>query len=312
MKQPLVSIIGPTSVGKTDLSIHIAKRLQGEIISGDSMQVYKGMDIGTAKVTQEEMQEVPHHLIDILEPNESFSVSDFQSLASEKISEICERGKVPILVGGTGLYVQSITHGFSFAENGNNDIIRKKWNDYLEEHGADALYEQIQQRDPEFAKTLHPNNARRVIRALEVLEVTGQSMAQFQGDWQNESPYQLVMLGLTMDREKLYQRINRRVDQMLQDGLIEELQGLLEQGVPLSAQSFQAIGYKEIMPYLKGECTKEEAVDLLKRNTRRFAKRQLTWFRRVSEITWFDVTDLSQWSGTKERITEYVKESLSQ
>lgn len=310
MKQKLVVIAGPTAVGKTKLSIRLAHQMDGEIISGDSMQVYRGMDIGTAKITPEEMEGIPHHLIDILDPQERFSVSDFQELARSHILQLNERGKLPILVGGTGLYVQSVTHGFEFAKNGSNDTIRRKWQDFLEEYGPQALFNELERRDPAFAQTLHPNNSRRVVRALELWESTGKSMAEFQGDWDNDSPYHLVMLGLTMDRTQLYERINDRVDLMVQNGLIEEIQALIGQGVPLDAQAFQAIGYKEIIPFLQGECSKEEAIDLLKRNTRRFAKRQLTWFRRINEITWFDLTDIAQEDAIHERITQYVKESL--
>lgn len=312
MKQQLVVIVGPTAVGKTSLSIHLAQQLNGEIISGDSMQVYRGMDIGTAKISQEEMAGVRHHLIDILDPDERFSVSDFQELAKQNIQEINERHHVPLLVGGTGLYVQSVTHGFEFAKSGSNDTIRNKWQLFLEEHGPEALYRELEKKDPEYAPQLHPNNSRRVIRALEMFEVTGKSMAEFQGDWENESPYHLVMIGLTMERSKLYARINHRVDLMVEQGLIEETHRLLQQGVPLTAQAFQAIGYKEIIPYLQGKCSREDAIELLKRNTRRFAKRQLTWFRRIQELTWFDLTDEEQNDALQERITQFVKESLIQ
>ncbi|GGK13025.1 tRNA dimethylallyltransferase [Caldalkalibacillus thermarum] len=304
-KDRLLSIVGPTAVGKTKLSIELAKAFDGEIISGDSMQVYKGMDIGTAKIKEEEKEGIPHYLIDILEPHEDFSVSHFQNLTKSYIKEINRRGRLPILVGGTGLYVQAVTHDFHFAEK-NNPALREKWKRFLAEHGKEALYKELQTRDPAYAARLHPNNTRRVIRALEILETTGKSMAHYQQDWHRRSPYDLVMIGLTMEREKLYQRINQRVDQMMEQGLVEEVKQLLARGVPKSSTSMQAIGYKEIVRYLEGELTLDEAVELIKRNTRRYAKRQLSWFRRMDEIRWFEVTDHRQFSAVVKNIIHYV------
>jgi tRNA dimethylallyltransferase len=306
MKDRLLTIIGPTAVGKTKLSIHLAQEFHGEIISGDSMQVYRGMDIGTAKIKSEEQEGIKHYLIDILEPTDEFSVADFQERALQDIKELNQRNVLPILAGGTGLYVQAVTHGFQFAEESQNEEIRDKWQCFLDQHGPVALHQELAKYDREYAEQLHPNNSRRVIRALEVLEITGKSMSQYQGEWNNDSPFNLVMVGLTMDREKLYQRINARVDQMIEEGLVEEVKGLLERGVPESAKALQAIGYKEIIDYLKGELTKDRAIELLKRNTRRFAKRQLTWFRRVKEIQWFDVTELERWNEHEEIIKRYV------
>lgn len=306
MKDKLLAIIGPTAVGKTKLSIHLAQAFHGEIISGDSMQVYRGMDIGTAKIKPEEQEGIKHYLIDILDPADEFSVADFQERALQGIKELNQRDILPILAGGTGLYVQSVTHGFQFAAEGQNEERREKWQRFLDSHGSVALHQELKKHDPEYAGKLHPNNSRRVIRALEVLESTGKSMSQYQGEWNNESPFHLVMVGLTMQREKLYQRINDRVDQMMEEGLVEEVEGLLDQGIPESAKALQAIGYKEIIDYLKGEQTKDKAIELLKRNTRRFAKRQLTWFRRVKEIQWFDVTDLERWNEHEEIIKHYV------
>lgn len=303
--------MGPTAVGKTKLSIHLAKQYNGEIISGDSMQIYRGMDIGTAKVKPEEQEGIPHHLIDILEPHEDFSVSDFQALALQKIDKIHAMDKLPLLVGGTGLYVQSVTHHFQFSEVGGDKEVRERWEAYLQQHGAEALHQVLTMKDPEYAKELHPNNARRVIRALEVIESTGQSMSAYQQDWNRTSPYQLVMIGLTMDRKVLYDRINRRVDQMIEEGLLEEVQGLLSLGLPPDTTALQAIGYKELILYIQGQMNLDEAIELLKRNSRRYAKRQLTWFRRMKEVTWFDVTDLSKWKENEEIIAQYVQESYS-
>lgn len=311
MQEKLLTIIGPTAVGKTKLSIHLAQRFDGEVISGDSMQVYRGMNIGTAKIKSEEMKDISHHLINILRPDQDYSVTQFQEEAVRIISQLNGQGKLPILVGGTGLYVQSVTHHFQFAEANENEVIRARWQAYVESNGVDALYEELKQRDPDYAHQLHPNNYRRVIRALEILELTGKSMSHYQQEWNKSSPYRIVMIGLTMEREKLYQRINQRVDQMMDEGLIEEVQTLLATGIPAQSTSLQAIGYKEIVLYLKGETSKVEAIELLKRNTRRFAKRQLTWFKRLKEITWFDVTNLEQWPQIEEIITKHVKESLN-
>jgi tRNA dimethylallyltransferase len=280
----------------------------GEIISGDSMQVYRGMDIGTAKIKPEEQEGIPHHLLDILDPHEDFSVTAFQNLCTRLIADVNARGKVPVLVGGTGLYVQSVTHRFTFSEAGQSPALRRKWSDFKAEHGSDALYAELKKRDPEYADRVHPNNIRRIIRALEVKELTGSSLSAFQTDWNNESPYQLYMIGLYMERQKLYARIDKRVDIMVEEGLIEEASHLLEQGVPETATSLQAIGYKEIIRYLKGEWTKEEAITQLKRNTRRFAKRQLTWFKRIKEIDWFDISEKAQHDRIIEKITAKWKE----
>ncbi|WP_202077293.1 tRNA (adenosine(37)-N6)-dimethylallyltransferase MiaA [Caldalkalibacillus salinus] len=305
-KEKLLVIIGPTAVGKTKLSVSLAQRFNGEVISGDSMQIYRGMDIGTAKITPDEMQGVPHHLIDLREPWESFSVNEFQTLATDHITQINQRGRLPLLVGGTGLYVQSVTHQFQFAEDSRDEEVRQKWETYLQKHGREALHQALAQKDPIYAEQLHPNNTRRVIRALEIIETTGQSMAEYQGEWEKSSPYELAMVGLTMERQKLYERINHRVDLMIQDGLIEEVQRLLDEGVPVDCQSFSGIGYKEILGYLTGELEREEAIALLKRNTRRFAKRQHTWFRRMKDIQWFDVTALDRWEEHEQIIAEYV------
>lgn len=312
MKKKLISIVGPTAVGKTKLSIHLAQALQGEIISGDSMQVYRGMDIGTAKIKPKEQEGIPHHLIDILDPAADFSVSAFQELALQKVDELNQRFSLPILVGGTGLYVQSVTHDFQFADVSQSETIRLKWQAFLDQYGSLALHQELEKRDPDYAKELHPNNSRRVIRALEVIEVTGRSMSEYHGEWENESPFDLVMIGLTMEREKLYNRINARVDQMIQEGLIQEVQHLLDLGICDSSTSLQAIGYKEIIGYLKKERSKEEAIELLKRNSRRFAKRQLTWFRRMKEVNWYDVTDLSRWSEVEEIITDDIAGNFEQ
>lgn len=291
-KEKMVVIIGPTAVGKTKMSIEAARRLNGEIISGDSMQVYRTLDIGTAKVTKEEMQEIPHHMIDIIEPKESFSVAQFQSNVKEHIHDINSRGKLPILVGGTGLYIQSVIYGYNFSESGASETYRSQLENEVEIYGIKPIYERLKKVDPEAAEKIHPNNTRRVIRALEIYEQTGLTMTEYQEKQQLESPYDYMIFGLMMDREKLYERINLRVDIMMETGLLEEVKGLYESGLR-DHQSVQAIGYKELYQYLDGDITLEAAIELLKRNSRRYAKRQLTWFRNKMDVNWIDMGEKS-------------------
>jgi tRNA dimethylallyltransferase len=288
MKEKLVVILGPTAVGKTNTSIALAKRLNGEIISGDSMQVYKGMDIGTAKVTKEEMSGIPHHLIDIKEPNESFSVAEFQEHAKKLITEISARGKLPIIAGGTGLYVQAVTHDYQFSNAETNWEYRNQLELEVKKNGIDKLYEQLMSLDPEGAKQIHPNNHRRVIRALEVIKETGMTMGDFQKKQKKDSPYDLALIGLTMERELLYNRINARVDLMIAHGLLDEVNELYHHGIR-NCQSVQAIGYKELFEYVEGKVTLDDAIENLKQNSRRYAKRQLTWFRNKMDLKWFDM-----------------------
>ncbi|WP_041100150.1 tRNA (adenosine(37)-N6)-dimethylallyltransferase MiaA [Bacillus badius] len=299
-REKLIVIIGPTAVGKTALSIYLAKRFGGEIISGDSMQVYKGMDIGTAKVTFEEMEGVPHHLIDLKEPDETFSAAEFQQLVREKITEITNKGALPIIVGGTGLYVQSVIYDYQFSESGGNSELREKLEKQAAHEGKEALYEQLKRIDPEAAAAIHPNNVRRVIRALEIFYTTGKKMSQQQSSQPNELLYDTALIGLTMDREMLYSRINERVDQMMAAGLLEEVKTLWDKGIR-SGQAVQAIGYKELFSYLRGEETLEAAVEQLKQNSRNYAKRQLTWFRNKMDVNWFDLSD-------EEKRPEKIKE----
>ncbi|WP_100330993.1 tRNA (adenosine(37)-N6)-dimethylallyltransferase MiaA [Bacillus xiapuensis] len=296
----LIVIIGPTAVGKTALSIHLAKRFNGEIISGDSMQIYRGMDIGTAKIKQDEMEGIPHHLLDIKEPHQSFSAAEFQDIVRRKIKEITERGALPIIVGGTGLYIQSVIYDYRFSDKGGDEAFRLKLEEKAEKIGKAALYEELLKVDPEAAKKIHPNNVRRVIRALEVFQTTGRKMSEYLEKQESKQLYDVALIGLTMDRELLYSRINARVDQMMKEGLLQEVESLWQRGIR-EGQAVQAIGYKELFAYLAGECTLEEAVDQLKQNSRRYAKRQLTWFRNKLPVDWFDVTD-------EKRRTEKIKE----
>ncbi|WP_275077524.1 tRNA (adenosine(37)-N6)-dimethylallyltransferase MiaA [Bacillus coahuilensis] len=291
-KEKLLVIIGPTAVGKTELSIEVAKNYNGEIISGDSMQIYKGMDIGTAKIKEEEMQGIPHHLIDIRDPSESFSVAEFQKEVRTKIKEITSRGKLPIIVGGTGLYIQSVLFDYQFSEEPSNHPIRESLELRLQEQGIDPLFRELEQLDPASARNIHPNNYRRVVRALEVYHTTGKTMSEHQANQLKDPLYDVTLIGLTMDRERLYERINYRVDLMMEEGLLEEVTRLYEAGVE-GVQSIQAIGYKEIYDYLEGRATLEDAISTLKQNSRRYAKRQLTWFHNKMDVHWFDVTKLS-------------------
>jgi len=283
----VIAIVGPTAVGKTALSIELAKKLDGEIINGDSMQVYRDLNIGTAKITPEEMDGVPHHLLDILEPTDSFSVADYQQAVREKITEIQARGKMPIIVGGTGLYVQAVLYDFRFTEEKIDEGVREAYYTALEQVGPEAMHARLAAVDPETAKTIHPNNTRRVIRALEMAEhsdVKKSNDAQHQGE---KALYHHLIIGLNMDREKLYERINLRVDMMLEQGLVDEVRGLYDRDIR-DVQAIRAIGYKELYDYFDGRETFEQAIENLKRNSRRYAKRQLTYFRNKMDITWYD------------------------
>lgn len=290
-KPPLIALVGPTAVGKTAASLAIAKTFDCEIISGDSMQVYRGMDIGTAKLPLAEREGVPHHLIDIKDPHEPFSAADFQAACGEAIRDIQSRGRIPFIVGGTGLYVESVCYGFGFQPSGGDPDFRASMQAIADSQGADALHAKLFAVDPVTAAKLHPNDVRRVIRALEIHKATGrpasEQLGEARGD-RKESPYNLVLLGLHMDRAKLYARIDRRVDDMLAQGLEAEVRGLLAAGLSSASVSMQALGYKEMVAYLEGRASYEEAVTMLKRDTRRFAKRQLSWFRHMQDLIWID------------------------
>lgn len=305
-KPKLLVLIGPTAVGKTKMSIEIAKEFGCEIISGDSMQVYRGMDIGTAKITAEEMEGVPHHLIDIHEPDHPYSVAEFQEQCQRLIAEITERGKLPFIVGGTGLYVESVCYGYQFSETGADEVFREEQFRYANEHGAEALHQKLAEADPETAERLHPNDLRRVVRALEVFHVTGVPLSSQLAPQTKQSPYDLCLVGLTMDRQMLYNRIEERIDLMLSQGLVDEVAALMDKGFAPGLVSMQGLGYKEIVSYLNGEFSYEEAVVLLKRDTRRFAKRQLSWFRHMKDIEWVDVTDSGNFSANYQKIRAII------
>lgn len=291
VERPLVILTGPTAVGKTALSIALAKAINGEIVSADSMQVYRHMDIGSAKITAEEMAGVPHHLIDVLEPTEAFNVVIFQKLAKEAIEEIYDRGRIPILVGGTGFYIQAVLYDIDFTENDEDTALRKELEALAENEGAEALYDRLKAVDPASCENIHAHNVKRVIRALEFYEKTGQPIsAHNEAQRQNVSPYRFAYFVLNDKREEIYSRINRRVEQMVKAGLVEEVRRLKEMGCTKDMVSMQGLGYKEILRYLAGELTLEEAVTLIQRDTRHFAKRQLTWFRREKEVIWVEKT----------------------
>lgn len=310
-REKLVVIIGPTAVGKTDLSLELAEQFDGEIISGDSMQVYREMDIGTAKASPHELARVPHHLIDIISPRDEYSVAQFQESATRLITEINQRGHLPFIVGGTGLYIESVTHRFQFSQTSQDPEFRDRLQRLADTEGVEALHARLAQVDPITAQRLHPNDVKRVIRALEIYESSGYKMSDFQLRAQH-SPYDLVFIGLTMDRDVLYQRINHRVDLMIEAGLVEEVRGLLDRGYEASLVSMQGLGYKELVPYLYGEITLEKAVNDIKQRTRHFAKRQLSWFRRMSEIQWFDMTDPAQRPNNVQTIKQILAGKFQQ
>lgn len=290
-KQPLIIISGPTAVGKTAVSVELAKHIGGEIISADSMQVYKRMNIGTAKITPEEMQDVPHHLIDILEPDEAFGVFNFKELAKAKIDEILSRGHLPIVVGGTGFYIQALLYDIDFSEYNDDEQseIRKSLEDKLEKCGSLYMHEYLKSIDPRSAKTIHQNDTKRLLHAIEFYELTGKRISEHNEEQSvKESPYDFRYFVLTDDREKIYERINKRVDIMMEEGLTDEVKALLEEGISHEAQSMLGIGYKEIADYLIGRVALSEAVENIKRETRHFAKRQLTWYKRERAVELID------------------------
>lgn len=289
-KIPLIVVAGPTASGKTSLSIELAKRLDGEIVSGDSMQIYKYMNIGTAKPTEAEKEGIPHHLMDFLEPSVSFSVADYCVLAHKVIADIHARGKLPIIVGGTGLYIDSLVNNVDFGETDKETPIRAELNQLAEEKGNEAVYEILLEIDPETAKKYHPNNLRRVIRAIEFYKTTGTTISDHAKE-KKISPYNSIYFAPLWDREILYDRINKRVDIMVKDGLIDEVKDLLARGYDKNSTAMQGIGYKEFYAYFDGNQSLDETLELIKMNSRRYAKRQLTWFRRNKNIRWLPPCD---------------------
>ena len=292
--KPLIILTGPTAVGKTALSIRLAKAIGGEIISADSMQVYRRMDIGSAKITKEEMMGIPHHLIDFLEPDEEFNVTVFQKLAKAAVEEIYSRGNIPIVAGGTGFYIQALLNDIDFTENGEDTSIRDELEALAKEKGAEYLHGMLLAIDPESAEQIHANNKKRVIRAIEYYRQTGERISEHnKRERQKESPYDFLYYVVNTDRDILYQRIDQRVDEMMKQGLVEEVKELKDSGCTRDMVSMQGLGYKEILDYLQGECTLSDAVYLLKRDTRHFAKRQITWFKRERDVKWLNLPDFN-------------------
>ncbi len=307
MKKPLIVLTGPTAVGKTSLSIALARAVEGEIISADSMQVYKHMDIGSAKIKKEEMEGIPHYLIDVLEPDEEFHVVRFQEMAKEAMKEIYSKGKIPILTGGTGFYIQAVVKDIDFSQDTEKSSVRERLENLAQEKGGEYLHELLAQRDPESAEKIHPNNIKRVIRALEYYELTGEKISLHnEREGEKVSPYNTAYFVLSDHRERLYEKIDRRVDQMLDEGLVEEVRRLAQMGYTRDMVSMQGLGYKEILAYLEGEYSLEEAVYVLKRDTRHFAKRQLTWFRREKDVIWVKKPDFDY---DDKKILEYILEN---
>ena len=287
MKKPLVILTGPTAVGKTELSIKLAKQIGGEIISADSMQVYKGMDIGSAKIMPEEMQNIPHYLIDVLSPEEEFHVVRFQEMAKEALEKIYAHGKIPIVVGGTGFYIQALLYDIDFTENEQDQTYRTELEQLAKEQGAEYLHDMLRAVDPVSAETIHANNVKRVIRALEYHHQTGEPISRHnEEERQKTSPYNFAYFVLNDDRAKLYEKIDKRVDLMVEAGLVDEVKELKNMGYTRNMVSMQGLGYKEILDYFSGEITLDEAIYRIKRDSRHFAKRQITWFKRERDVIW--------------------------
>ncbi|MBP1538029.1 MAG: tRNA (adenosine(37)-N6)-dimethylallyltransferase MiaA [Ruminococcus sp.] len=305
-KIPLIVVCGPTASGKTAVSVELAKRYNGEVVSADSMQIYKGLNIATAKPDKSEMQGIPHHLIDFLEPDKSFSVADYVKMAKETINDIHSRNKMPVLCGGTGLYISSLVENVRFDDTGSDDAIRERLSREAKELGNHALWERLAQVDPETAQNVHENNLPRVIRALEVYELTGVKLSQHKINSRTEgSAYNACIIGLTgADRDFLYNRINQRVDVMLQKGLVQECKEVYDSGGLKTAH--QAIGFKELIPYFKGECSLEECVDKIKLESRHYAKRQLTWFRKLNGVNWVNIDEFDSFEKILKNIEKIV------
>lgn len=308
-KIPIIILTGPTAVGKTNLSIDLAKELNAEIISADSMQIYKYMDIGSAKITIDEMQGVKHYLVDEVTPDYVFSVSEFQKRADDYIEKINDENKRVLVTGGTGLYLNSLIYNMDFAKSDANNELREKLRIELEENGIDYMHNKLKELDPEAAQRIHKNNTKRVIRALEVY-LSGEKMNDFSKDLKFNEKYNPIIIVLNREREHLYERINKRVDIMMDNGLIDEVKNLLKMGYTKDMISMQGIGYKEIIKYLDGEYTLDEAIDIIKRDSRRYAKRQLTWFRRYDDAKWFNLDEYSDSQVLKNDIIMHIEKML--
>ncbi len=308
-KEKIICIVGPTASGKTALSIALAKELSGEIVSADSMQIYKGLDVGTAKPSLSERDGVLHHMLDVVSPEENFSVARYVEDATRIVDDILRREKMPIVVGGTGLYVDSLVKGTEFAAFEEDMEYRRELFSLYECEGAEHLHAMLAEVDPRRAKEIHPNNVKRVIRALEVYKATNRTITEHDEETKSAKPrYDAIYIGLMFsEREELYARINARVDKMLEDGILQEIKALLSSGIPDSATAMQAIGYKELIPALRGECDMDVAIDELKRATRRYAKRQMTWFKRNKNINWIDVSKTQNFSDILQASRNFIR-----
>ena len=307
MKNKLFIIMGPTAVGKTSISIELARRLKGGVISADSMQIYKYMNIGTAKITKDEMKDIPHYMIDIINPDEEFTVSNYKEMATNYIKEINCRNKLPIVVGGTGLYINSLVYNLNFTGVEPNEKIRERYESIRIEKGNQYLHRLLENIDQDSANRISINDTKRIIRALEIYEVTGKSMEEYNKNFRSPNEdYDLLMICLNVDRQKLYNRINTRVDLMIKEGLVNEVKSILDMGFDKNLISLQGIGYKEIIRYLENECTLDEAIEKIKQASRNYAKRQLTWFRRDNRIIWIDVDDFKDTNGLADEIQEML------
>lgn len=307
LKDNLLIIVGPTSIGKSSIAVELAKLLNGEVISADSMQIYKHMDIGTAKVTTTEMDGIAHHMVGVIDPDEDFTVSDYKHGAMDHIRRINRKGKLPIVVGGTGLYINSLIYDLNFAEIAPNDGLRRSYEEQVEEFGNEYLHNKLALIDPVSAEKISVNDKKRIMRALEIYDSTGRTMTEYNKNFRKmNNDYNLSYVALNMDRAKLYDKINNRVDSMVQKGLVQEVNEILDMEYSEDLVSLQAIGYKEIISHIKGEISLEEAIELVKKKSRNYAKRQLTWFRRDDRIKWINIEDYNNLSQVIEVIKKYV------
>ena len=303
-KQPLLVLAGPTAVGKTELSLRLAEELNGAVISVDSMQVYRYMDVGSAKIMPEERRGIPHYLIDVLDPEEDFNVFRFQQMAGEAIAEIREKGMLPILTGGTGFYIQAVLKNINFTENEDHQEIRRQMEELAQAQGTEEVYRELQKLDPEAAAEIHPHNVKRVIRAIEYYQMTGKPISAHNREQrERRSAYHSALFVLTDERQRLYENINRRVDHMMENGLVEEVRRLVGRGLTEDNVSMKGIGYRELFPYFRGEIALEQAVEEIKKDTRHFAKRQITWFKREEDAIWVNKRDFGY---DEEKILAYL------
>ncbi|NLW92400.1 MAG: tRNA (adenosine(37)-N6)-dimethylallyltransferase MiaA [Syntrophomonadaceae bacterium] len=304
----LAAIVGPTASGKSAVAIEVAKMIGAEIISCDSMQIYRGMDIGTAKAGAAERAEIPHHLIDVADPDENYNVSRYQTACQSLIQEINQRGKIPLLVGGTGLYYQAVVDNYCFVPMESRMTVREKWNDLIQQHGLSFAYNNLVNFDPQYAEKIKPQDQKRIVRALEVYELSGDTFSSTQT--KEVDYYRLAVVGLYLPRPQLYAAIEDRVDRMLEEGLVEEVSWLREKGCNLSLNSMQALGYKQVMYYLDGLISREQMVNDIKKETRRYAKRQLTWFKKDDRINWIDRSEYSETKKIAENISNRIEGQL--